>query len=144
MICTWCLAYSTQIVSRLTAREITSISKYQSWYLRQISLQIMLLSIKITNWKVSVNPNLIFLNEVISLLYFNKKRLQSRGIFSGFNWLNSAGCFAFTRYWQGYSQPVTGIFAHLCTAVHNAICKEYWKPSLRQFKSLQWKELLAE
>ena len=60
----------------------------------------------------------------------------SRGIFSGFNWLNSAGCFAFTRYWQGYWQPVTGIFAHLCTAVHNATCKEYWKPSLRQFKSL--------
>ena len=117
-------------------RTCIKISKYQSRYLCQISLQIMLLPLQITNWNVSVNRNVIFLNGVISLLYFNKIRLQARGIFSGFNWFNWAGCFAFdfTKYWQ----HVTGIFAHLCTghAEDNTICKECFKPSFRQFKSL--------
>ena len=66
MICTWYF----KIVSNLKLR--ITISKYHSWYLCQISLQIMLLPIQTNIWKkiMIIRSQLFFKNFVIVLSWF--------------------------------------------------------------------------
>ena len=84
----------------------------------------MLLSIKITNWKVSVNPNLIFLNGVISLLYFNKIRVTGQ---RHIQWIQLIELSRVLRFYEVLAGLLAACNGYLCTSLHGCAQRHLYR-----------------